>query len=59
MMDNSQPTAVQFIERHLELEAQGISIDWKATAIKIAQAVTPAEPEPETEGPSSVICGGT
>lgn len=43
MMDNSQPTAVQFIERHLELEAQGISIDWKATAIKIAQAVTPAE----------------
>lgn len=48
-MNSSELTAIQFVEAHLELEAKGIAIDWKSTAIKLAQAVTKVEEEEEGE----------
>jgi len=49
MMPEQQTTPIEFIQKNLELEQQGISIDWKATAIKIAQAVTPQEQDQTEE----------
>ncbi len=48
-MSEQQTTPIEFIQKHIELEQQGISIDWKTTAIKLAQAVTPQEQDQTEE----------